>query len=73
MAKVLCLSFLLANGDCEVGASLTLGYLEHHTRLSLGILLNPLLYQRTGKARTLNRAYIICIMFLCQDVAKSQR
>ena len=73
MAKVFCVGFLMINGDREVRVFLTLGYLEFHTGLSLGVFLNPFFYQRTCEARSLYRAYIIIsTIFLCPDVAQSE-
>ena len=73
MAKVFCVGFLMINGDREVNFFLTLGYLEFHTGLSLGVFLNPFFYQRTCEARSLYRAYIIIsTIFLCPDVAQSE-
>ena len=59
MAKVFCVGFLMINGDREVNIFLTLGYLEFHARLGFSVFLNPFFYQRTCKAWSLYRAYII--------------
>ena len=68
MAKVFCITLLIVKNDIQVYATLTLvsfGNLELHARLSLGIFLYPLFYQRTGETRTLDGAYaVVCAVHM---------
>ena len=81
MAKDFCVLILLNNSDVQVHVALSLSYLEHDAWLRLGVLLNPLLDQRTSEARALNGAYIIIVdrgvcglqgCLLCPNISQSE-